>query len=454
MKLRLPQKVSYILDILQRHGFEAYAVGGCVRDMILARRPDDFDITTSARPEEVKACFRRTVDTGIRHGTVTVMLGSDSFEVTTYRIDGNYSDGRHPDSVSFTPDLKEDLLRRDFTINAMAYNDRNGLVDISGGMADLQKRVVRCVGNPDRRFDEDALRVMRAVRFAAQLGFSIEQKTREAVRRHSENLKAVSAERIRTELVKLLISSHPEMVEDLYRLDITKVILPEFDRLMETPMVRPGVPDGTAGEHTLRSLRYVEADTVLRLAALLHETGKPDVRVRDEFGWDHFPGYAGNSALTADAVLKRLRFDNLTRKRVTNLVRCHSLDPETDASSVRLCMYETGPDEFDSYLALRWADLAAGKTGSPDEEDPDLKNISNIYTRAQQIRRNQDPLSLKDLAVNGDDLAEMGIRGKETGTLLQSLLLAVLKNPGLNRRDRLLLLVTEIKAGREVSKNM
>ena len=173
MRLKLPPKVEYIIDILQRHGFEAYAVGGCVRDSVLALTPEDWDITTSAKPEEVKACFRRTVDTGIRHGTVTVMLDDEGFEVTTYRIDGRYTDGRHPDQVTFTPNLRDDLMRRDFTINAMAYNDERGLVDLYGGMQDIQRRVVRCVGDPDARFDEDALRIMRAVRFAARFGFAL-----------------------------------------------------------------------------------------------------------------------------------------------------------------------------------------------------------------------------------------------------------------------------------------
>ena len=239
MRLTIPPKVSEILDILHSHGYEAYAVGGCVRDSILARTPDDWDITTSANPEEVKGLFRRTVDTGLQHGTVTVLLGEESFEVTTYRLDGEYEDSRHPREVTFTSSLQEDLKRRDFTINAMAYNRQEGLVDFFGGMADLQRKVIRAVGDPKERFSEDALRIMRAVRFSAQLGFSIERKTYEALRELAPSLVHISAERIQTELVKLLLSEHPEYLEAAWQTGITRVILPEFDAMMETPQNSP-----------------------------------------------------------------------------------------------------------------------------------------------------------------------------------------------------------------------
>lgn len=446
MRLKIPPKVSYILDILQRHGFEAYAVGGCVRDLILAREPDDFDITTSARPGQVKACFRRTVDTGIQHGTVTVMLEEDAYEVTTFRIDGDYSDGRHPDSVTYTGNLAEDLMRRDFTINAMAYNDTAGLVDLAGGMRDLQKKVIRCVGDPDRRFEEDALRVMRAVRFAAQLGFAIDRNTAEAVKRHAGNLSHVSAERIRVELQKLLLSGHPEMIEDLYRLGITGVVLPEYDDMMHTPCNMPGGICRTVGEHTTGTLKFVDADPVLRLAALLHESGRPAVRVTDEFGWDHFPEFEKESAAVSDAVLRRLKYDNATRRAVVNLVKCCALDPDTDAPSVRLGMYETGPEEFGRFLSLRYADLCAGKAGGDiSADDPEIKKISNLYLRAQQIMRNRDPLSAGELAVNGDDLMAMGFRGKEIGSILAALLKEVLVNPSLNNREKLLSYAGQMK---------
>mgnify|MGYP000793136968 FL=1 len=232
--IKLPDDVQFIIHTLQLHGFEAYAVGGCVRDSILGREPGDWDITTSAMPEETKALFDKTFDTGIEHGTITVLLNHEGYEVTTYRIDGKYEDSRHPKEVTFTRNLKEDLLRRDFTINAMAYNDKDGIVDIFGGMQDLEKHMIRCVGNARERFSEDALRILRGVRFAAQLGFEIDEETKEGMKLLAPTLENISAERIQVELVKMLTSDRPELIRTAYELGITKVFLPEFDRMMET----------------------------------------------------------------------------------------------------------------------------------------------------------------------------------------------------------------------------
>ena len=234
-RIELPKHVNHIIHRLQEHGFDAYAVGGCVRDTLLGRVPQDWDITTSATPERVKQLFSHTIDTGIEHGTVTVMLEHVGYEVTTYRIDGEYEDGRHPKEVTFTDNLKEDLRRRDFTINAMAYNDERGLVDVFDGVGDLEHHVIRCVGDARERFTEDALRMLRAVRFAAQLDFSIEEETKEAVRLLAPTIAKVSAERIQMELVKLLCSGKPALLETAYDLGLTAVFLPEFDRMMQTP---------------------------------------------------------------------------------------------------------------------------------------------------------------------------------------------------------------------------
>ena len=215
MKFKIPEKVNHIIELLMQNGYEAYAVGGCVRDMVIGREPEDWDITTSATPLEVKKIFRRTVDTGIQHGTVTIMLENDHFEVTTYRIEGEYADNRHPNEVSFTSSLEEDLQRRDFTINAMAYNEIVGFIDLYGGMEDMKRHLIRCVGSPTDRFDEDALRILRAVRFSAQLGFAVEEETMKALEEKVENLKSISAERIRAEITKLLLSDHPDRLRDL-----------------------------------------------------------------------------------------------------------------------------------------------------------------------------------------------------------------------------------------------
>ena len=239
MHISIPKHASDIIKTLSAHGYEAYVVGGCVRDSILGKEPADWDITTSALPEQVKALFPRTIDTGLKHGTVTIMMDKVGYEVTTYRIDGTYEDHRRPNEVTFTSDLKEDLMRRDFTINAMAYNEEQGLVDLFGGIQDLTDRIIRCVGNPAERFDEDALRMLRAVRFAGQLNFKIEENTKAAIEAQHTFLKDVSAERIQTELMKLLVSGHPEMIRAAYETGLTSVFLPEFDRMMETPQNNP-----------------------------------------------------------------------------------------------------------------------------------------------------------------------------------------------------------------------
>ena len=349
MTIKIPEKANQIIARLTEAGYEAYVVGGCVRDALLGRRAADWDITTNARPKQVKALFSRTVDTGIQHGTVTVLRGKEGFEVTTYRIDGEYQDGRHPSEVIFTPSLLEDLKRRDFTINAMAYNEKEGLIDAFDGMGDLEKGHIRCVGDPRERFTEDGLRILRAVRFSAQLNFAIEERTLEAVKDFAPSLSRISAERIQTELVKLLASGHPEVFRTLYDTGITAVILPEFDACMETPQNHPH-HSYSVGEHILLSVEAVEADKTLRLAALLHDIGKPKVRLRDAQGIDHFKGHGDVGAKMAVDILRRLKFDNDTICRVKHLVRVHDdrqipLTPR----GVRRGIFRIGKEYFSDY---------------------------------------------------------------------------------------------------------
>ena len=288
MKIELPEKVKTVIGELKAHGYDAYAVGGCIRDSILGRTPGDWDITTSAKPQQVKAIFPRTVDTGIQHGTVTVLMDKEGFEVTTYRIDGEYEDARHPKDVIFTSNLLEDLKRRDFTINAMAYNDETGLVDAFDGIADLKAKRIRCVGEPTERFTEDALRMMRAVRFAAQLGFEIEEKTEKAIKKLAPTLEKISAERICAELEKLILSDNPDKLIEAYNLGITKVVLPEFDAMMECKQDTP-YHMYNVGEHTIKVMENVEKTRVMRFAALLHDVAKPDVHTFDTRS--HFKGH-------------------------------------------------------------------------------------------------------------------------------------------------------------------
>lgn len=440
MQIILPEKVQYILHTLEEAGFEAYAVGGCVRDSLLGREPDDWDITTSARPQQVKAVFPRTIDTGIQHGTVTVMMGKEGFEVTTYRIDGEYEDSRHPKEVIFTANLVEDLKRRDFTINAFAYNDRSGIVDAFDGMTDLQNGIIRCVGEAKERFTEDALRMMRAVRFSAQLGYSIEEKTKEAIIELAPNLKNISAERIQVELVKLLQSPHPDYLRIAYDLGITKVILPEFDRAMETPQNNPHHVYNV-GEHLLHTLSYVKPDRSLRIAALLHDIAKPDTEETDSDGISHFHGHADAGEEKAAAILRRLKFDNDTISKVKKYVKYHDYKIEPRPRAVRRALNKIGKEYFEQILELKQADMLAQSTYQREEKEENLRQVRALY---EEILRKEECVSLKELALTGKDLMELGVpQGKQLGMILQQLLEDVLENPEHNTREYLVTLVQQ-----------
>lgn len=435
MELRIPEKAEIILHTLEEAGYEAYMVGGCVRDSILGRSPDDWDITTSAKPEEVKALFRRTVDTGLIHGTVTVMLDKEGFEVTTYRVDGEYEDGRHPKEVSFTASLEEDLKRRDFTINAMAYNPKRGLVDLFGGVQDMENRIIRCVGNPLERFTEDALRILRAVRFSAQLGFSIEGETLKAISVLAPNLKYVSAERIQVELLKLLVSPHPDYLRTAYEAGITKEILPEFDRCMETEQNTPH-HCYNVGEHTLQSLLNIRADKVLRLTMLLHDFGKPVVKRTDENGRDHFKTHGPEGEKMAVSILRRLKMDNDTIRKVRSLIKWHDFRPKGEAVSVRKAISLIGEELFPLYLEVQKADILAQSAYRREEKLARLTAVSALY---EEILDRGQCISLKTMALTGRDLIDAGYTpGKELGEILEKLLVHVLENPEDNKKEILL----------------
>ncbi len=435
MKIALPEKVSFIINTLMRAGYEAYAVGGCVRDVMLNRTPMDWDITTSAKPHEVKQLFGHTIDTGILHGTVTVMLEQEGFEVTTYRIDGEYEDARHPKEVSFTSDLLEDLKRRDFTINAMAYNDTQGLVDAFDGVGDLKRGIIRCVGRATERFSEDALRMLRAVRFSAQLGFALEEETRAAIVELAPNIAKVSAERIQMELVKLLTSNHPEEIRTAYETGLTAVFLPEFDRMMETAQNNPH-HCYTVGEHTLMALQGVEADKVLRFTMLLHDVAKPVCRTTDENGTDHFYGHPQKGSEMARMILRRLKFDNDTTDRVSALVRWHDDNPELSPRSVRRAISRIGLERYPALFAVKRADTLAQSMYRREEKLKYLHDYEMLY---QEVMEKQQCLTIKQLAVTGSDLIEAGMQpGKEIGSVLKKLLELVLEDPELNTKEKLL----------------
>lgn len=433
--IQLPEKVGRIIGTLQEHGYEAYAVGGCIRDSILGREPEDWDITTSAMPEETKALFDKTFDTGIQHGTITVLLEKEGFEVTTYRIDGKYEDSRHPKEVTFTRNLREDLLRRDFTINAMAYNETDGLVDIFGGLEDLEAGMIRCVGTAKERFKEDALRILRGVRFAAQLGFDIEEDTRQGMKELAWTLQNISAERIQVELVKMITSKRPEMVREAYELGMTRIVLPEFDQLMTTGQETPHHMY-SVGEHTLHAMKNIRADKILRLAMLLHDMGKPALKTVDEAGVAHFKKHALESERIAENVLRRLKFDNDTIRKVTRLVRCHDLRMPATAKSVRRAMNQIGEELFPYYMEVRRADVLAQSMYQREEKIENLDQIEELY---HQIVEDGDCVSLKDLAVTGRDLIASGMKpGKKIGEKLEELLKLVIEDPKLNTKEELL----------------
>ncbi len=446
MEIQIPEKVDFILNLLHENGYEAYAVGGCVRDAMLGREPQDWDITTSAQPEQVKELFERTIDTGIQHGTVTVMLGKEGFEVTTYRIDGDYEDGRHPKEVQFTNNLLEDLRRRDFTINAMAYSKETGVVDAFDGLEDLQRHVITCVGDARERFSEDALRILRAVRFAAQLNFSIEEKTMEAIREKAQTLEKISAERIRVELDKLLCSDYPDHLVLAKELGITAVVLPEFDKMLATPQQHKH-HQYDVGLHCIKAVEHVHAVareqgigekeySVLSWAALLHDVGKPFCLTLDEDGTTHFYGHPAVGKEMARKILRRLRFDNYTIDLACRLIQYHDVTFSEKKSKMRKLMNTIGIEWMPYLFLLIQGDILSQSLYQREEKLATLACAKKLY---QEVLDAEECVNLKMLAINGSDLLKEGFqKGKSMGEILQYLLDYVIENPEKNERQMLL----------------
>ena len=446
MEIKIPEKVDYILNILHENGYEAYAVGGCVRDALLGREPEDWDITTSAQPEQVKALFTRTIDTGLQHGTVTVMLQSEGFEITTYRIDGIYEDGRHPKEVQFTSDLIEDLKRRDFTINAMAYSKEDGIVDAFDGVGDLKRGAIKCVGDARERFSEDALRMLRAVRFAGQLGFEIEEKTKEAILEKAPTLEKISAERIRVELDKLLCSNHPMRLVTAQELGITKVVLPEFDEMLATPQNNPH-HQYNVGIHSLKSVEIVhnfakEAGldkkmySIMSWTALLHDVGKPSCMTEDEQGIHHFYKHPAAGKDMARDILRRLRFDNYAVDTVCHLILYHDVRFSEKKGKMRKLMNKVGSEYMEYLFMMMRADTLSQSTYMRDEKLNNLDMAQKLY---KEVCEAKECVTLKMLAVNGMDLMDAGFpKGKCMGEILNALLEMVLEKPELNEKEILL----------------
>lgn len=430
----LPPQVTQALTRLHAAGFEAWIVGGCVRDLLLGGVPADYDITTSARPEETKEVFREAtvLETGIRHGTVTVLLEGEALEITTYRIDGHYSDGRHPDGVIFSSNLKEDAARRDFTINAMAYAPDLGLRDYFGGQEDLEREVIRAVGDPAQRFQEDALRILRGLRFAAVLGFFLEKETETAARRYASRLQEVSAERVFQELGKLLCGPGVGRILLTYP-DIFSQIIPELG-----PMV--GFSQCSQHHcydvytHTAVAVGHVPPHLPLRLAMLLHDVGKPDTFSKEEDGQGHFYGHARRSVELSETILARLHTPRRLREQVLTLVRFHDVQIEETPQRVRRWLNKLGPEMFFALMAIQRGDAA----GQVPAYWTRAQRVDRLEAMAREILSEGACLTIRSLSVNGEDLLALGYQGPAIGRALRCLLDEVLEGKVTNEKKELL----------------
>lgn len=433
MDWNIPTEIEEVLETLHRHGFEGYIVGGAVRDTLLERPVSDYDVTTNARPEQVKSLFEKTIDTGLQHGTVTVRLNGRSIEVTTYRVDGKYTDHRRPEAVSFSASLRDDAARRDFTINAMAYSPQEGIRDFFGGQADLAARIVRTVGDADQRFSEDALRMLRAVRFACQLGFTIHPQTIASVNQNVSLMRYISGERIKQELDKALVSDHPDALMTIPTL--IQEVLPQLYICFQTPQNSPHHAY-TVGVHTIKSIQAIHPDPVLRWVMLLHDLGKPFARTTDPSGHDHFKGHPLMSAVIAGHIMNRLHFSNADRKRILTLIQHHDEYLVADRVRIKQWLRCLGSRElFLDLWAVQYADAAAQAPDTIPQKHAVLQQVADIF---HDIERTGEPYLIRHLAVNGSDLLAAGVKQTEIGNTLNRLLDTVIYRPNDNTRDILL----------------
>ncbi len=431
----LPPQVNMALEMLHEAGYEGYLVGGAVRDYARGCvKAKDWDITTNARPEQVEEVFVafRVIETGLKHGTVTVMIDGEPIEITTYRIDGEYSDHRRPDSVSFTRSLRDDLERRDFTMNALAYAPSEGIVDLIGGLEDLQANLIRCVGDPDRRFQEDALRILRAIRFASVYNMKIEAETAAAMHRNKELLSMIAPERITAELTKTLCGPNVAVVLKDYA-DIVSIPLPELTAMFGFEQHNPH-HDKDVWSHTLAVVSAVEATPVLRWAALLHDMGKPHTFTMADNGVGHFYGHAEQSTSLADEIMRRLRFDTDSRERILTLVRYHDLPIANERKQIRRLLSKLGEEGFRALVELHRADTLGQSSICMDR----LDTFKSVEQTLEEILREESCFSLKDLTVNGRDMMELGLSGPQIGRALNECLNAVLEEKVPNSKPELI----------------
>ena len=440
--IKLPETTAYIIERIEKNGFEAFAVGGCIRDSLLGRVPNDWDITTSAKPEDIMNIFENTVETGIEHGTVTVVIDKEPYEVTTYRIDGDYTDGRHPDSVEFTENIEEDLSRRDFTINAMAYNNSTGLVDVFGGREDLENRVIRCVGNPKKRFEEDALRMMRGIRFSAQLGFSIDKDTFKAIEEMADSISAVSIERINVEFTKTLMSDAKKIMI-YHKTGILKNVLPELYTI-EKENLRKDFSIEKSIKMGIDCADLCKKDLACRLAGFF-------VYINEAIGIEN-----------TKKILKKMRYDNKTISKTCELLKYSMRNISNNKEDLKYLLMKLDSVELlEDLIDLKAAEVDTYlETQKKIFEDESTKNdeldkvglevleaftveslivLNNVENTLKEIVDNKECFRVKDLDINGKDLIAAGVKpGKEIGEMLNKILKEVIKNPDINKKEKLL----------------
>lgn len=425
--MQISSKAKIVINALADAGFSAYVVGGCVRDYFLGNQTSDTDITTSAKPYEVEKILAdkniKVVETGLKHGTVTAVIDKTPLEITTFRADGEYRDSRHPQSVEFVEDVEQDLKRRDFTVNAMAYNDERGLVDLFGAREDIENRIIRTVGEPDARFKEDALRIMRALRFSSVLGFEIEEKTKKSIFDNMYLLENISAERIFSELSKLLCGKNVLNVLDEFRQVIGVIIpqlIPSFNCAQNTPW-----HTYTVYEHIIHSVDFAPCDPVIRLTMLLHDIGKPSVKRTDENGRDHFKTHADAGEKIAAEVLSKLKVSNNIYNKVTTLIKYHQSVENVNDVKIKHWFNKIGEEYTLSLFDVRIADLKAHNLGKK-EVLFEIERLMSLEEEAKMIIKRREPYKISELAVNGHDLISLGFSGREIGDKLSEILTLVM----------------------------
>lgn len=433
--IEITNDIKIIFDTLNNAGYECFMVGGCVRDFLLNKVPHDIDFTTNATPDEMKECFKdfNVIETGIKHGTLTVLINHTPYEITTYRVDGEYKDNRKPESVIFVKDIKNDLARRDFTINAIAYNPVEGFIDCFDGMKDLQDGIIRCVNEPMKRLEEDALRILRALRFSAVLGYTIEKETESSCFKLAHLLKNISVERVTTELFKTLIQPNAHKIIFDY-VDIWGVVIPELLEMKDFKQYNPHHVHDVL-KHTCVALEGCDSNLIVRLSVLFHDIGKPSCFSIDEKGVGHFYGHAAKSVDITRNIFNRLRVDNNTKDQVLKLIQYHDLDLQPTEKYVRKLCYKLGSlDMVKNLLLVQRAD----NYGQAPIHNERVEKFNIIDEIINKLEKENLSFSLKDLAINGKDLISLGLTGKEIGDKLSILLEAVLNNEVENTKESLL----------------